>query len=136
MSRSIRRLSVTDISEKLEKNRITEMSCLAPKWIRLAPNGSNHGLFKDQFQYILANRTKIYCNWYLKIHDMSHSGQSGPLSCQTCHLFFSGFSLNTVWLSFVIKEKDPNFLNIRDYTMFEYNVFGFVFQLSWITAKL
>ena len=25
---------------------------LAPKWVRLAPNGTNPGLFKFQFQYI------------------------------------------------------------------------------------
>ena len=33
-----------------------------PKWVRLAPNGTNPGLFQIRFQYILARRAKMYWN--------------------------------------------------------------------------
>ena len=36
----------------------TGMVGLAPKWVRLAPNGTNPGLFQIRFQYILAQRDK------------------------------------------------------------------------------
>ena len=38
----------------------TGIANLAHKWFRLAPNGTNLGLFQILFQYILAQRAKIY----------------------------------------------------------------------------
>ena len=35
---------------------------LGPKWVRLAPNETNPGLFQIRFKYFLANRAKKYWN--------------------------------------------------------------------------
>ena len=40
---------------------------LTQKWVRLAPNGTNPGLFQIRFQYILARRAKMYWNLIWKI---------------------------------------------------------------------
>ena len=45
---------------------------LAPKKIRLAPTGTNPGLFLDQIQYILARWAKMYWIWSKKSPDLSH----------------------------------------------------------------
>ena len=39
---------------------------MAPNWVRLAPNGTNLGLFKISFQFILALRAKMNCKLILK----------------------------------------------------------------------
>ena len=56
---------------------------LIPKWVRLAPNGTNPGLFQIRFQCIWrggANCTEI---WSEKVPDLSQLGQSDPLCSQT-----------------------------------------------------
>ena len=47
---------------------------LAPKWVRLAPNGK----FSDQIQYILAHRAKIYWICSENFPDLSHLGPIWP----------------------------------------------------------
>ena len=42
-------------------------SDLGIKWVRLAPNGTNPGIFSDQIQFILAPRAKMYWIWSEKI---------------------------------------------------------------------
>ena len=46
-------------------------SDLAPNWVRLAPNATNLGLLNISFQYILANRAKMYSE---NVLDLSHLG--------------------------------------------------------------
>ena len=36
------------------------MSDLTPKWVGLASNGTNPGLYQIRFQYNLAHRAKLY----------------------------------------------------------------------------
>ena len=45
---------------------------MGPKWVRLAPNGTNLGLLKIIFQYILAHRAKMYWKSIFKVPDLSH----------------------------------------------------------------
>ena len=37
----------------------SEVSGLAPEWVRLASNGTNLGLFQIRFQFVLAHRAKM-----------------------------------------------------------------------------
>ena len=41
---------------KIERFFFKEMWDFAPKWVRIAPNGTNHGLFQLRFLYILVDR--------------------------------------------------------------------------------
>ena len=53
---------------------------LAPKWIRLAPNGTNPGLFNIRFQWINALKSDLKKPGICPIR-----GQSDPLWSQTYH---------------------------------------------------
>ena len=53
---------------------------LAPKWVRLAPNRTNPGLFRIRFHYILSRRAKRGAKSYLKNSQICHMwGQSDQL---------------------------------------------------------
>ena len=58
------------------------MLARAPKWLTLAPNDTNTGLFQIRFQYILARRAKMYwnliCKRSEKATDLSHLGPIWP----------------------------------------------------------
>ena len=43
----------------LVSRRVPGMSRVGSNWVRLAPNGTNLGLFKDQLQYNLARRASV-----------------------------------------------------------------------------
>ena len=49
---------------------------LAPKWVRLAPNGSNPGLFQIRFQCIWRGGAKCTEIWSEKAPDLSHLGSN------------------------------------------------------------
>ena len=51
---------------------------LAPKWVRLVPNGTNLGLFQIRFQYIWLDRAKCTEIWHEKAPDLSHLGPIWP----------------------------------------------------------
>ena len=53
---------------------IPEMVGLAPKWVRLAPNGTNPGLFQIRFQCIWRGCAKCTEIWSQKAPDLSHLG--------------------------------------------------------------
>ena len=42
---------------KVYESTNARVSDLVPKWVRLAPNGTNSGLFQNRFQYLLACET-------------------------------------------------------------------------------
>ena len=62
---------------------VTTVTKLSPKWVRLAPNGTNPGIFSDQRQYILA-RWAIWCQsdplwaqiWWICLSAMSELGRN------------------------------------------------------------
>ena len=67
------------IIEKMLRNLLqfpcdceTGMVGLAPKWVRLAPNGTNPGLFQIRFQCIWRPRVKCTEIWSEKAPDLSH----------------------------------------------------------------
>ena len=51
---------------------------LDPKWFRLAPNGTNPGLFQIRFQCILRPRAKCTEIWSENTPDLSHLGPIWP----------------------------------------------------------
>ena len=48
-------------------------------WVRLAPNGTNLGLFKISFSTFWLAETKCTEMWSEKVQDLSHLGQSYPV---------------------------------------------------------
>ena len=77
---SVHRLSAMLLHSNLSLTGISE---LASMWVRLAPNGTDPGLFKIRFRYIQnvaksdLKKSRICPVW----------GQSGPLCDQICHLW-------------------------------------------------
>ena len=66
-------------SEPLEGILSLGMPIFAPKWVRLAPNGTNPRLFQIRFQYILVSRPKCTEIWSEKVSDLSHLGPIWPI---------------------------------------------------------
>ena len=56
----------------------TGMVVLAPKWVRLAQNGTNPGLFQIRFQCIWRPGAKCTEIWSEKSPDLSHFGPIWP----------------------------------------------------------
>ena len=61
--------SITRQTVHLDGHFEAGMVGLAPKWVRLAPNGTNPGLFQIRFQYIWCQFDPFYDHilqpWYL-----------------------------------------------------------------------
>ena len=65
----------------LEKGRMWTLSKdgrFAPKWVRLAPNGTHSGLFQVRFQCIWRPCAKCTEIWSEKATDLSHLGPIWP----------------------------------------------------------
>ena len=78
-------LVVTDSWMSNEFRRNTGMVGLAPKWVRLAPNGTNPGLFQIRFQCIWRPAPNALKSDLIKSRICPIWGQSDPLWSQTYH---------------------------------------------------
>ena len=66
-------IAVTGGGNNAGRNENTPgMVGLAPKWVRLAPNGTNPGLFQIRFQCIWRRGAKCTEIWSEKAPDLSH----------------------------------------------------------------
>ena len=92
------------------------MSDLAPKWVRLAPNGTNLVLFQIKFQYNLARWAPFGAN---VTHFAGKSDIPVPtnvgIPCDPVRVLSSQFKIRQKWLFWKVSENETGYLAVFEY---------------------